>query len=109
MTHARGRTPAPEAWPTAVALLTLESRRQVAGAEAKLMNPSLLVVCRSAHCELRFQSLFDAGRAYVFPCDVAGKVDLDSLSDRARKNYLCARTLIGREFSYPTVVTGAGR
>ena len=37
--------------------------------------------------ELRFQSLFDAGRAYAFPCDAAGHVDLDALSDRARGNY----------------------
>jgi hypothetical protein len=50
---------------------------------------------------LRFQSLFDAGRALAFPCDAAGRVDLDALSDRARDKYLCARALIGREFCYP--------
>ena len=53
--------------------------------------------------ELRFQSLFDEGRAYAFPCDAAGRVDLDALSDRARQNYLYARTVVGREFSMPAV------
>ena len=53
--------------------------------------------------ELRFQSLFDEGRAYAFPCDEAGRVDLDALSERARHNYLYARAVIGREFSVPAV------
>ena len=34
--------------------------------------------------ELRFQSLFNSGRAFSFPCDSEGHVDLDSLGDRAR-------------------------
>jgi len=37
--------------------------------------------------ELRFQSLFAAGRALSFPCDAAGRVNLDALSERARRNY----------------------
>jgi hypothetical protein len=53
--------------------------------------------------ELRFQSLFDQGRGYAFPCDAAGHVDIDALSNRARLNYLYARTVIGREFSVPAV------
>jgi hypothetical protein len=53
--------------------------------------------------ELRFQSLFDEGRAYAFPCDAEGHVDMDALSDRARENYLYARAVIGREFSMPAV------
>jgi hypothetical protein len=57
-------------------------------------------------CELRFQSLFDPGRALAFPCDDRGLVDIDLLSDRARLNYLYARTLIGREFSVPVVLCG---
>jgi len=35
--------------------------------------------------ELRFQSLFNAGRGLAFPCDAEGHVDLDGLSDMARK------------------------
>jgi hypothetical protein len=51
--------------------------------------------------ELRFQSLFNEGRGLAFPCDDLGKVDIDRLPDRARNNYLFARTLIGREFATP--------
>ena len=32
-----------------------------------------------------------------------GQVDLDSLSERGRFNYLCAHTLIGREYGQPAV------
>jgi hypothetical protein len=53
--------------------------------------------------ELRFQSLFDAGRALAFPCDAAGHVDLDRLSERSRRNYFIARRLIGRDFAQPAV------
>jgi hypothetical protein len=53
--------------------------------------------------ELLFQSLFDEGRGYAFPCDADGRVDLDGLSDRLRTNYLFARALIGRDFSLPAV------
>jgi hypothetical protein len=55
------------------------------------------------HYELRFQSLFDTGRALAFACDASGQVNLDALSARARNNYLYARTSIGREFSMPEV------
>jgi hypothetical protein len=54
--------------------------------------------------ELRFVSLFDAGRGWGFPCDAAGRVDLDALSERGRTNYLYARTVIGREVATPAVV-----
>jgi len=54
--------------------------------------------------ELRFQSLSNAGRAFVFPCDADGNVDLDALSDKARINYLHARTVVGRDLSCPAVV-----
>ena len=53
--------------------------------------------------ELRFQSLFDGGRGLTFPCDAQGHVDIDAMSERARLNYLYARTVIGREFATPTV------
>ena len=54
--------------------------------------------------EIRFQSLFNAGRALCFPCDSQGKVHMDSLSDRARDNYLYARAVVGREFAVPAVM-----
>jgi hypothetical protein len=53
--------------------------------------------------ELRFTSLFDEGKALAFPCDAAGHVDLDALSERARINYFVARTTIGRDFQCPAV------
>jgi hypothetical protein len=56
-----------------------------------------------AHYELRFQSLFDGGRAYAFSCDEAGLVNIDTLSAQARLNYFYARTVIGREVAMPAV------
>lgn len=55
----------------------------------------------SSSYELRFAGLFNVGRGYAFPCDVAGLVDIDSLGEPARANYFYARTLIGREFFAP--------
>ena len=68
------------------------------------MNTSMIEPRPPAACELRFQSLFDAGRSYAFPCDATGRVDMDALSDKARENYLYARALIGRELAYPAVM-----
>jgi hypothetical protein len=70
------------------------------------MNPATLATVdthAAPHFELRFRSLFDQGRAYAFPCDAAGNVDLDALSQRARDNYLFARTVVGREVAMPAV------
>ncbi len=53
--------------------------------------------------EIRFQSLFNEGRALSFPCDAEGHVVLDSLSDRARDNYLYARAVVGREYAFPCI------
>lgn len=58
---------------------------------------------RTSGFVLRFQSLFDEGRAYAFPCDAKGQVDLDALSERARNNYLYARAVIGLEVAMPAV------
>ena len=52
---------------------------------------------------LRFDSLFSEGRGLAFPCDAAGHVDIDRLSERARNNYFYARTVVGREFATPAV------
>ena len=53
--------------------------------------------------ELRFQSLFDNGRGFSFPCNPKGQVDLDRLSERARNNYFYARAVVGRELAFPAV------
>ncbi len=54
--------------------------------------------------EMRFESLFQAGRAMAFPCDAGGNVPLNTMPERARNNYLYARAMIGRDFAIPRVV-----
>ncbi|MCE2917233.1 MAG: hypothetical protein ACOVOT_00445 [Rubrivivax sp.] len=54
--------------------------------------------------ELRFESLFNPGRALAFPCDEFGRVVMDHLAPRALQNYLYARAVVGREFAMPAVV-----
>lgn len=56
------------------------------------------------HYEVRFESLFDPGRAMSFPCDHEGHVDLDSLPARARNNYLFARAMVGKDYLPPHVL-----
>lgn len=51
--------------------------------------------------ELRFRSLFRDGREYVFPCDSRGQVSMDTLTERARSNYLFARAMVGRDYAPP--------
>jgi len=53
--------------------------------------------------QLRFHSLVDMKRAFAFPCDAAGRVDMDALGECDRINYLYARTLVGREVAAPKV------
>lgn len=48
-------------------------------------------------------SLFNAGRGFTFPCDERGTVNLDTLTERARRSYFYAHTLIGREFGRQVV------
>jgi hypothetical protein len=59
--------------------------------------------CDSPAFELHFQSLFDPGRGFTFPCDVAGRVVIDALRERERHNYLYARALVGHDFASPRV------
>lgn len=53
--------------------------------------------------ELRFRPLTAGGRDYRFPCDALGQVDMDSLSERARLNYLYARAVRDLEVERPDV------
>jgi hypothetical protein len=57
----------------------------------------------AADYELRFQSLSDDEQGYAFPCDAAGRVDMDGLSEKARQEYLYVRAVVGRAFSMPVV------
>ena len=54
--------------------------------------------------QIRFQSLFQEGRALSFPCDSHGDVDLNALTPRAMTNYLFARAMVGREFAMPALL-----
>lgn len=67
------------------------------------MNLAKLMPNGAEGYELRFQSLFNEGRALAFPCDAEGHVDMDALSERARGNYLYARAVVGREYATPAV------
>ena len=53
--------------------------------------------------ELRFEFLYRSGRAFAFPCDAIGRVDRTALSERARRNYDYARSVIGREVAVPDI------
>ncbi|MDM0110176.1 hypothetical protein QTH97_35135 [Variovorax sp. J22R24] len=66
------------------------------------MSPTSDIDSRGAF-ELRFQSLFHLGRGFAFPCDAHGLVDMSTLSERGRNNYLLARAMVGREFAQPSV------
>jgi hypothetical protein len=67
------------------------------------MSSQTMPLDATASYELRFQSLFNEGRALAFPCDARGSVELDALSERARNNYLYARAVVGVEFDVPAV------
>lgn len=54
--------------------------------------------------ELRFRHLFKPGRAFAFPCDAEGNVDLDGMSERCRNNYFYVRTVVGWEVDVPRVL-----
>ena len=54
--------------------------------------------------EIRYEPLSGRGPELVFPCDQLGRVELDSLSDRARNNYLYARAVVGRVYAAPAVL-----
>lgn len=54
--------------------------------------------------EIRFQPMNVHGRPLAFPCDTQGRVDLDTLGNRARNDYFYARVAAGREYRPPTVV-----
>jgi hypothetical protein len=52
---------------------------------------------------LRYDSLYNAGRWFSFPCDQNGAIDIDALPPRARSSYLATRALVGLEFAFPVV------
>jgi hypothetical protein len=67
------------------------------------MNPQSTCSGPGVRFEIRFRSLFNTGRGLAFPCDASGRVDLDTLPERGRTNYLFARAMVGREYAVPEV------
>ncbi len=57
----------------------------------------------SIEFELRFQPLIRDGRMLAFPCNPQGRVDLDTVSDRTKNDYLFARAMIGRDYAVPVI------
>ena len=53
--------------------------------------------------EVRFESLFHAGRGLTFPCDAQGRVPLQCLSERARENYRRAQEQVGVDYATPAI------
>ena len=65
-------------------------------------------VAPSLHFEVWFESLFNNGPSLVFPCDEAGHVEVDALSERGRNNYFLARATLGCDYAMPRVVRRGG-
>nr|WP_251010788.1 hypothetical protein [Variovorax paradoxus] len=59
--------------------------------------------CMSFSRELRFLPITESVQCLAFPCDAAGRVDLDALGERARNTYLFARALMGRDYAFPVI------
>ena len=56
-----------------------------------------------SHLGLRFTPRFEGQRCLVFPCNAAGDVEIDKLSEHERVDYLFARALRGRDYSLEIV------
>lgn len=56
-----------------------------------------------ASVELRFVHRSNDRKSQRFPCDAAGRVNMDALDERARNDYLFARALMGRDYEFPVM------
>lgn len=65
------------------------------------MNSQTIDSQREARFEVLFRSLFRSGSGLAFPCDERGCVDINTLTERGRCNYLFACAMVGREFATP--------
>ena len=70
---------------------------------ARIDSDSAAPATSGTRYELHYQPLVENGREYAFPCDRDGHVDIDTLSDEARLDYMYARALVGRAFAMPDV------
>ena len=74
----------------------------------RLADPGHSTTGSGIHYELRFDSLYEMGRAFRFPCDAIGRVALDALSARQRQSLERVMELVGRDYAAPQLVTLAG-
>jgi hypothetical protein len=44
-------------------------------------------------------------KSLAFPCDAAGRVNLDTLDERSRNEYLFARAMTGRDYAFPLMAS----
>lgn len=64
---------------------------------------SNMAVRASTRYQLCYRPLSCLGPGFAFPCDAAGTVVLDDLSERALENYLYARAVTGSELAWPSI------
>jgi hypothetical protein len=67
------------------------------------MTEPCILLGQKPRYELRYTGLSSERRDFSFPCDEAGRVDIDELTDRSRTNYFYARAVVGKELSAPVV------
>jgi hypothetical protein len=78
-------------------------RRRLRARKGSTVNERTAAPCDIPRYELRFAGLFDRGRGYAFPCDPQGRVDMNTMTERTRTNYLFARAMVGNELCSPIV------
>jgi hypothetical protein len=59
--------------------------------------------------QLRFRSLVGEANEFTCPCDAAGHVVMDAMSERARSSYLFARAMVGRLYAPPEITAEVQR
>src|SRR5207245_10463401 len=67
------------------------------GINPRIQETMMTTSHASSAYDHRFHALLAHRRSFSYPCDAAGHVDMDSLSERALNNYLYARALMGFE------------
>ena len=59
--------------------------------------------------QLRFHSFVGEANEFTCPCDAAGHVVMDEMSERARSRYLFARAMVGRLYAPPEITAEVHR
>jgi hypothetical protein len=69
-----------------------------------MRHPTVSGSSRAQYC-LHYAALRDSAHAFDFPCDEEGRVDIESLSEEGRNDYLFARAVVGGELAMPIVAS----